>query len=618
MKTKFLYFNGDSNTAGTGLSDYKFFKEYPGDSVKQPSTDSLHKWQITLSKWYAQTNETFVRQQHYMNQKFSYAGKIGKLLNYEVFNGSVGGSSMFTITNRTIHDLTVLKSQNKIPDQVIIGLTSKERLTKILPTKNNDPAGWTSGVSTQWIDLDNRYDFNFKNYAKNFWVSHTDVDILILFLWQCISLKHAVKSLTGKFPIFLRTLHEGNNSMQDLYRNNRHPMLDEAWNILNFDEIYNQKSIREFGNQYGFVADGHCNVKASEEYAKYIIEYLTASNWDPLNYNLTDKISNYQLSNRWEPTYYSLDNLSDSRLVYKFKNNGKIIQLFIVLNNSIFVAKWKNYLLKLSKNLPTISFNVQPCFNELKNIDVIPFLNNLHSAFKNLQDITKINYKNILSVIEYIQKNNFELTQSNLNDWHRNFTWLLSSYTPNQTIDYDAFLINAHEINKNVHALENYVYYNNSDTIKTNIKKIGRIFCTNADDSNHITELEELFGKNAELITDTFDYTNQDYNFTVWLNEDIKGKDQIKAWAENDNLSAPDITGNLFMTPNIMLDPELHIKTILDNEDFRNASRLSNKTLNRWPLGNLLNPNDINWSDFEGAILKSVELDDVVLWEQIS
>jgi hypothetical protein len=119
------------------------------------------------------------------------------------------------------------------------------------------------------------------------------------------------------------------------------------------------------------------------------------------------------------------------------------------------------------------------------------------------------------------------------------------------------------------------------------------------------------------MIKDSFDFLTEEYHYDVWLNEDIQGKDHIKAWLDHDDLTQSDIWGNSFLTPNIMFDPELCYSTTLDNEEFRKEYIASNKTLNRWPLGNIVSLNNINWSDIMFTPITTILLDDNILWERI-
>ena len=277
MNKKLFYFNGDSYTAGVGLGDFLFYTNYPGDMLtKYPNSEIVKKWHaVCYSNQNERYNENpeFYQKLNESNMNLSYPNQIGKLLDAEVINNAYGGSSIFGIFVRTVHDLQKLSNQNKIPDSVIIGLTAYERLTKILECFSSDSNTWTRGIMTNWVQDDPLISSSYKNYANTYWSSHSDEEMLIFFLYQCLSLKHYVKNLTGKYPIFLDTMMNKSH-MTNIVKNTRNCMLTEVWNILNFDEIDNQLGILSFGEKYGYVADGHVNAKSHVEYAKYVVEYI--------------------------------------------------------------------------------------------------------------------------------------------------------------------------------------------------------------------------------------------------------------------------------------------------------------------------------------------------------
>jgi hypothetical protein len=117
----------------------------------------------------------------------------------------------------------------------------------------------------------------------------------------------------------------------------------------------------------------------------------------------------------------------------------------------------------------------------------------------------------------------------------------------------------------------------------------------------------------AEGITDTFDPTTEEYHYDVWINEDIQGKDHMKAWLDEDDLTQTDVWGNSFMTPNVMFDPHLIYASVIDKPDFIAEYKASGKTLNRWPLGKIVN--EVDWDSVEKGKISSIELDGTVLWD---
>lgn len=262
----FLYFNGDSHTEGAGLADSYFFDDYPGDVA--PGTFILfdRTWISKRDKHLANDDTLFFRLRD-ANLELGYPSQLKKLIGCEVQNGAVGGSGMFSIMVRTIHDLESLAKEGKIPDKVFIGLTTKERLGIINDEKwRDDNTIWVQTAMPITIDcLLPKY----RKYATAYWESQSDVQLLLIFLYQCLSIKYAVKSITGKDPIFLNTsiLWENNKTLVETSNNT---MLKEVWQLLNFDNIDNQTSLQHFGFRIGQVADGHFSEEAHIRYAKYL------------------------------------------------------------------------------------------------------------------------------------------------------------------------------------------------------------------------------------------------------------------------------------------------------------------------------------------------------------
>lgn len=264
----FLYFNGDSHTEGAGLADQDFFPDYPGDYL--PNEFSIYdtKWINKRSKYLGEDSGLFFKLRT-ANLNLGYPAQIKKIINCELQNGAVGGSGMFAIMVRTIHDLEKLASENKIPDQVFIGLTTKERLG--IPNDEDwreDNSIWVQTAMPATVD---HLLPRFRKYALSYWQSHDNTQLLILFLYQCIAIKYAVNSLTGKDPIFLNT-SIGWHDYKFLVENSNNLMLKDAWRLLNFDDISNQTALDHFGFQFGQVADGHFVKEAHIRYAKYIIK----------------------------------------------------------------------------------------------------------------------------------------------------------------------------------------------------------------------------------------------------------------------------------------------------------------------------------------------------------
>jgi hypothetical protein len=264
----FLYFNGDSHTEGAGLSDCDFFPDnYPGDFKSERGHtvgNNFRDW----SDWVHNKrfeNKHIYTQLRLANLSLSYPAQIQKLVNCEIYNNAVGGSSMWSIMIRTMYDLEILVKKNKIPDQVFIGLTNFARIG--IPNDKefvNDVNLWTQNmipaVTSQLGD-------KWKNYANSYWTAHNDEQLMILYLYHCASIKYAVKSITGRDPIFLNTIVGGSRMIGPDTNNG---MLRYIWNFLNFDRVNSQIVLEDIGFPLGQVADGHFCREAHVKYAEYV------------------------------------------------------------------------------------------------------------------------------------------------------------------------------------------------------------------------------------------------------------------------------------------------------------------------------------------------------------
>lgn len=265
----FLYFNGDSHTEGAGLSDCDFFPDhYPGDfkTDAQHFLDNNHRaWAQWVFK-YGSENKNIWAKLRASNLQLAYPAQIQKYVDCEIFNNAVGGSSMFSIMARTIHDLEKLARDNKIPDKVFIGLTTIDRIG--IPNDKefvNDVIMWTNNALPGTVT---HLEEKWKNYAEAYWTAHNDEQLLIFYLYQCAAIKYAVKSITGRDPIFLNTVVTWNGHHLGTETNNA--QLRNIWNSLNFHSINSQISLDQIGFPLGQVADGHFCREAHVKYAEYL------------------------------------------------------------------------------------------------------------------------------------------------------------------------------------------------------------------------------------------------------------------------------------------------------------------------------------------------------------
>ena len=330
-------------------------------------------------------------------------------------------------------------------------------------------------------------------------------------------------------------------------------------------------------------------------------------------------------------------------LVYKLKlSNNTEFDFCIDLLDTPFVDRWKSYMQDLSEQLSDINwaFRLGKCMvSSLQAVSFYRYLEKLRSfsswlvklrdAFEFLHCHCLGNYEKELADLDFLIKNPKELRQSHLNIWHRHFTTQATEwYSKRMAVPEglaEETLDAIHALNHYVHNLETltYMYLKNVDVIKGkplhSIQCIDdRQFAINEFISNFEIK-DQLWNSGNSIYTfpDTFDPIENSYRHTVWLNDDIKGKDQFKAWIEEDDLSAEDCTGNLFLTPNLMLDPSYVFATIIENPNWQEQHIKAGKPLNRWPIGDIVNLESIDWSILEDATIQSIELDEKTLWARI-
>jgi len=301
------------------------------------------------------------------------------------------------------------------------------------------------------------------------------------------------------------------------------------------------------------------------------------------------------------------------------KNNIKI-KLDIEILDTPFAKEWKSYMLELSNRLPEIIWDLKigGCKASIPQEVPVDLLKGLYNGFNFLQTNLGLDYKSELLELSYLIENPTDLRQHHLNQWHRHFTTQATEWysgrmpVPEGFTKEDTFKA-VNILNQNVHDLERctYQYLENINIIKG--KWIHFISCTN---SKEFKNKDKLFseGNDVRLTGKTFNPETDSFHHTVRLSEDIQGKDQIKAWLENDDLSANDCTGNLFMTPNIILDPNMIFSTVMENPNWQEQHLKSGKPMNRWPVGDILNSESIDWQSLSDAIIHTVELDGSVLW----
>lgn len=260
-----LYFNGDSHTEGAGISDKLIVPGYP-EEIAESTMESRLAWLDKRNEFFENNEAQYLR---YLeeNKKRSFSGQLGRMLNAEIYNSGLGGSSIFSIYARTVSDLYKFSKTSRIPDLFFIGLTTTSRVPIINDPSNDDERRWIDTGLPFWVE---RLQPAHKEYATHFWKSHSDEDMLTFYLYYCLSIKSAIKSIVNRETIFLNTSNEWYH-LVDIFKNTNSHMVRQTWELLNFDDIMDSEhSLEHFGIENGYVACGHFNEQGHIKYAEHI------------------------------------------------------------------------------------------------------------------------------------------------------------------------------------------------------------------------------------------------------------------------------------------------------------------------------------------------------------
>lgn len=313
-------------------------------------------------------------------------------------------------------------------------------------------------------------------------------------------------------------------------------------------------------------------------------------------------------------------------LIYTFLTpRGLYKKIEIQLIQNTFVNQWKDYLVAITAKVPEIDFfgsGITYNANYLKPTECIPFL---HKILKNLSYFTSLNLEDYSKEVNEIRHLLFypnQVCQSDLNKWHRIFTFLENKYLhvpmhwiPSD-INFNEMWHHVQSINDSTHRMEGYTYPLLERRKKYKNKEQVSLCHTNASTVQLSSQV--FSSENIKFLEGhSFNFLQEEYHYSVWLHEEITGKDQMKAWLDHDNLTEYDITGNMFMTPSITLDPKMIYASILDNQEFRNESIASGKKLNRYPLGNIVNQKEISdWIEIRNSKIININLDGICIWSK--
>jgi len=128
------------------------------------------------------------------------------------------------------------------------------------------PRHWTGAILPAWVHIDKG---RYVNYAKEFWKSHSDEEMLVFYFYQCLAIKNYVQARLGKDPIFLNTCVNWYRN-HDMAEASVLPILKHVWNLLDIKYVNSNPELGYFSD--GFVADGHYTETAHIGFAKYIAQ----------------------------------------------------------------------------------------------------------------------------------------------------------------------------------------------------------------------------------------------------------------------------------------------------------------------------------------------------------
>jgi hypothetical protein len=274
-----IYCNGDSFTAGEELLDH-LFVGWPGyrttGSIWVKDTD--YRWlevrkKIGISVF--GSIEQFLKTQ----KEVSWAGQLNKIdKDISVINGSVGGASIIGIANRTIADLA--KYKDKKFDLIFIQLTGPNRIEFY-----NSDLVENYFMKEHPIGHLEKFSEIQREIAKKYVESYSDKEFSIKYLYTMISLKYAIKGLTGKEPIFLLSQKVWKDYILDSLLNDNtlvdHEVIKTLINDSGILDISNDNIMEtvQIKNNFLYTPLLHFEPRCHEEFAKVIYDkYIIRGN----------------------------------------------------------------------------------------------------------------------------------------------------------------------------------------------------------------------------------------------------------------------------------------------------------------------------------------------------
>jgi hypothetical protein len=299
-------------------------------------------------------------------------------------------------------------------------------------------------------------------------------------------------------------------------------------------------------------------------------------------------------------------------LSYTIQQFEKTTTINIELIDNSFTNRWKDYLVRTIKRLPNLSWstNTRSMCSYNTSMNPINHFNKLKQTFEILQEYYKTDYLSEIIELNHLIENPKNLKQSHLNCWHRHFTTNAVKFLTSEQSNITFAIINV--LNESTHELEILTHGAIERRVSLKDKAFYGICSAN---SKNLKDIESLWmDGNKELLGEDFTFDN-DYNHTVWIGDDIQGKEHVKCWYDEDDPSYDDIWGNTFMTPNILLDPNMIYAGTMDNPEFKKFVIDSHKPINRYPIGDILDIEKVDWSSVDNGKLIFIVLDGETLWE---
>lgn len=293
------------------------------------------------------------------------------------------------------------------------------------------------------------------------------------------------------------------------------------------------------------------------------------------------------------------------------------------LADNAFARRWLSYfkeILNNNQNWKFTSINWNGYTPSKNPSEPLEFLEKLKESFVFLNDRYSLRLEESIRLLDEtisnastaLSKNQYiKVSQEPLNRWHRNFTSLMLNQLFNDIkIDLNDPQVfhHVHSLNEYVHRLETVCSY---PYLSRRIQFAGRpvfySYFTNANDPGASEDLWNI--GSAKWVKERFDPLVDNVNYNVWLNEDILGKDLVRCWLDFDNQHSPDITGNLFLTPGLIFDPHYNYRDLLTSAEWIENYKQTHKTLDRFPIGNIVNMPDWELLDCsKELVIKSIKI----------